>query len=153
MAGSHRRTKTKRCTQAAKLKNVKTGRVIDKTLNAGIRIDEVRIERRDYQFLYKDDLGYNFMDTETYEQISIEKNLAENQGYVKTMWCGDRNCEDKVKEVLQLEHSTIMVDDENYELGKAGIKVWRNMNNAYIKMNKAPEAYKQILEEYKMQME
>ena len=54
-----------------KLKNVKTGRVIDKTLNAGIRIDEVRIERRDYQFLYKDDLGYNIMDTETYEQISI----------------------------------------------------------------------------------
>ena len=66
-----------------KLKNVKTGRVIDKTLNAGIRIDEVRIERRDYQFLYKDDLGYNFMDTETYEQISIEKNLINGVDFLK----------------------------------------------------------------------
>jgi elongation factor P len=54
-----------------KLKNVTTGRVIDKTWNSGVKVEEVRIERRPYQFLYKDDMGYNFMHPETFEQISI----------------------------------------------------------------------------------
>ena len=54
-----------------KLKNVTTGRVLDKTWNSGVKVDEVRIERRPYQFLYKDDMGYNFMHPETFEQISI----------------------------------------------------------------------------------
>ena len=54
-----------------KLRNVETGRILDKTFNAGVRIDDVRIERRSYQFLYKDDMGYNFMNTETFEQIAI----------------------------------------------------------------------------------
>ena len=54
-----------------KLKNVTTGRVIDKTWNSGVKVEEVRIERRPYQFLYKDDMGYNFMHPETFEQVSI----------------------------------------------------------------------------------
>jgi translation elongation factor P len=54
-----------------KLKNVTTGRVIDKTWNSGVKVEEVRIERRPYQFLYKDEMGYNFMHPETFEQISI----------------------------------------------------------------------------------
>lgn len=54
-----------------KMRSVTTGRVLERTFNAGIRLDEVRIERRSYQFLYKDDMGYNFMNNETYEQISI----------------------------------------------------------------------------------
>jgi elongation factor P len=56
-----------------KLKNVKTGRVIDKTFNAGVKVDEVRIERRPYQFLYIDDMGYTFMNTEDFEQVVIPK--------------------------------------------------------------------------------
>ena len=40
-----------------KLKNVKTGRVIENTFSSGVKIDEVRVERRQYQYLYKDDLG------------------------------------------------------------------------------------------------
>ncbi|MDR1337273.1 MAG: elongation factor P [Tannerella sp.] len=54
-----------------KLKNVTTGRVIDKTWNSGVKVEEVRIERRPYQFLYKDDMGYNFMHPETFDQISL----------------------------------------------------------------------------------
>lgn len=54
-----------------KLRNVTTGRVIDKTWNSGVKVDEVRIERRPYQFLYQDEMGYNFMHPETFEQISI----------------------------------------------------------------------------------
>jgi len=54
-----------------KLKNVSTGRVIDKTWNSGVRVEEVRIERRPYQYLYKDEMGYNFMHPESFEQINI----------------------------------------------------------------------------------
>ena len=66
-----------------KLRNVTTGRILDKTFNAGVKIDEVRIERRPYQFLYKDDMGYNFMNTETFEQISIPGELIDGVQYLK----------------------------------------------------------------------
>ncbi|MBP1618522.1 MAG: efp2 [Bacteroidetes bacterium] len=66
-----------------KLRNVTTGRVIDRTFNAGVKLDEVRIERRPYQFLYKDDMGYNFMNTETYEQISIAGEVIEGVAFLK----------------------------------------------------------------------
>lgn len=66
-----------------KLKNLKTGKVIDNTFNAGVKIDTVRIERRPYQFLYKDDLGYHFMHMETYEQTSLNPDLIENKDLMK----------------------------------------------------------------------
>jgi len=58
-----------------KLKNVKTGKVIDNTFSSGHKINTARIERRDYQYLYKDDLGCHFMDSNTYEQINIPESL------------------------------------------------------------------------------
>ncbi|KAA6331400.1 Elongation factor P [termite gut metagenome] len=66
-----------------KLKSVTNGRTIDKTFNAGVKIDEVRIERRPYQFLYQDDMGYNFMNQETFEQISIQKDLITGVDFLK----------------------------------------------------------------------
>ena len=66
-----------------KLKNVTTGRVLDKTFNSGVKVEEVRIERRPYQFLYKDDMGYNFMNNETYEQISINKESINGVDFLK----------------------------------------------------------------------
>lgn len=66
-----------------KLRNVTTGRILDKTFNAGVRIDEVRIERRPYQFLYKDDMGYNFMNTETFEQLAIPGEQIDGVQYLK----------------------------------------------------------------------
>lgn len=66
-----------------KLRNVTTGRVLDKTFNAGVKIEEVRIERRPYQYLYKDDMGYNFMNTETFEQLSIPGEQIEGVQYLK----------------------------------------------------------------------
>lgn len=56
-----------------KLKNLHTGKVIENTFNAGVKITTARIERRPHQFLYKDDLGYNMMDSNTFEQIVIEE--------------------------------------------------------------------------------
>lgn len=58
-----------------KLKNLKTGKVIDNTFNSGVKINIARIERRQYQFLYKDDMGYNLMNLEDYEQISLQEEL------------------------------------------------------------------------------
>ena len=66
-----------------KLKNVKTGKVIENTFNAGVKVDEARVERRSYQYLYKDDMGYNFMNNETYEQIPIDEALLTNPELLK----------------------------------------------------------------------
>jgi len=66
-----------------KLKNVKTGRVIENTFNSGVKVDEVRVERRQYQYLYKDDMGFNFMNTETFEQISLPETMIENNDLMK----------------------------------------------------------------------
>ena len=66
-----------------KMKNVVTGRTLERTFNAGVKIEEVRIERRPYQYLYQDDMGYNFMNQETYEQISINKNCINGVEFMK----------------------------------------------------------------------
>lgn len=59
-----------------KLKNVKTGAVIDRTYRAGESLPQARIDRRDFTFLYKDDLGFNVMDGETYEQMPLDSVLV-----------------------------------------------------------------------------
>jgi len=66
-----------------KMKNVVSGRTLEKTFNAGVKIDEVRIERRQYQYLYQDDMGYNFMNNETYEQISVNKEQINGVDFLK----------------------------------------------------------------------
>jgi len=66
-----------------KLKNVKTGKVIDNTFTSGFRVNTARIERRKYQFLYKDEFGYNFMDSNTYEQVSINEDLIDAPQFIK----------------------------------------------------------------------
>ena len=59
-----------------KLKNVRTGAVIDRTFRAGEKVPKARIDRRDFTYLYKDDLGFNFMDGETYEQMSVTEQIV-----------------------------------------------------------------------------
>lgn len=66
-----------------KLKSLTNGKVIDNTFPAGHKIDVVRVERRKYQFLYKDDTGFNFMDNETYEQVSIAEEMVDRPGLMK----------------------------------------------------------------------
>ena len=61
----------------AKLKGVDNSRSIEKTWNSGDTIFPVRVERKSYQYLYKDDTGYNFMDNETFEQIAVAENLVD----------------------------------------------------------------------------
>ena len=61
-----------------KLKNIKSGQVIDETFRAGASISVIRIEAREYNYLYCDGESYIFMDNETYEQIELQKNIIED---------------------------------------------------------------------------
>lgn len=54
-----------------KLKNVRSGKVVDRTFNAGTKIDFATVDRRDFQYLYRDGDGFIFMDTDDYDQITI----------------------------------------------------------------------------------
>lgn len=62
----------------AKLKGVDNTRTIEHTWNSGDNIFPVRVEKRNYQFLYKDDTGFNLMDNTSFEQIVIAETLVEH---------------------------------------------------------------------------
>ncbi len=72
-----------------KLKNIKTGKVIDNTFNAGERITVARVERRPHQFLYKEEAGCVIMHNETFEQLTIPESII--------------NCPELLKEGQTLE--------------------------------------------------
>jgi elongation factor P len=57
------------------LRNIKTGRVIERTLNSGASLDIVRVDTRDMQYLYREDDLYHFMDQESFEQVALGKEL------------------------------------------------------------------------------
>ena len=67
----------------AKLAGVDNNRSIEKTWNSGDSIHPVRVERKEYQFLYKDDSGYNFMDNETFEQVAIAETLIDAPQFLR----------------------------------------------------------------------
>jgi len=70
-----------------KLKNVLSGKVVDKTFNAGVKVDTATVDRREMQYLYRDGDDFIFMDTTSYEQLPVpatvvgdaERFLLENQ--------------------------------------------------------------------------
>lgn len=66
-----------------KLKSLSNGRVIDNTFNSGATIYPVRVERRKFQFLYKDEAGYNFMDNENFEQMTLTEELVTGADLMK----------------------------------------------------------------------
>ncbi|KQR99008.1 elongation factor P [Williamsia sp. Leaf354] len=54
-----------------KIRNVLSGKIVDKTFNAGVKVETATVDRRDMTFLYKDGADFVFMDSENYEQISV----------------------------------------------------------------------------------
>ncbi len=67
-----------------KLKNVRTGSVIDRTFRAGEKVSEARLERTEFQYLYGDGTTYNFMNTQSFEQLNIPADQIESEkGYLK----------------------------------------------------------------------
>lgn len=67
----------------AKMKGVDNARTIEITWNSGETIFPVRVERKPYQYLYKDDTGYSFMDTETFEQITVAETMIDAPKFLK----------------------------------------------------------------------
>lgn len=66
-----------------KLKSTTSGKVIEHTFQSGHNITEVRVERRQMQFLYKEDHGYALMDQESYEQITLPDSMIDNGQFLK----------------------------------------------------------------------
>lgn len=67
----------------AKLKGVDNARTIEVTWNSGETVYPVRVEKKPYQYLYQDDTGYSFMDTETFEQITVPETMIDAPKFLK----------------------------------------------------------------------
>ena len=80
-----------------KLKNVMSGKVVDRTFNAGVKIETAQVDKRDMQYLYKDGEDWVFMDTTNYDQITISNTtvgeasnyMLENQELMVAMYEGN----------------------------------------------------------------
>jgi elongation factor P len=66
-----------------RIKSVTTGKVLDHTIPAGHKVNDVRVERRKFQFLYKDEMGCHFMDNESFEQIALPESLLDSPQFLK----------------------------------------------------------------------
>ncbi len=66
-----------------KLKNVVDGRVLERRFNIGEKLEDVRVERRPYQYLYADGNDDIFMNNETFEQVPINKELVTGAAFMK----------------------------------------------------------------------
>jgi len=59
-----------------KLKSVTTGKVVDKTFNAGVKVEVAQLEKRDMQYLYRDGSGFVFMDQKTFDQMTVPEEVV-----------------------------------------------------------------------------
>ncbi|MCV2394586.1 elongation factor P [Actinotalea sp. M2MS4P-6] len=59
-----------------KLKNVLSGKVVDRTFNAGVKVETANVDKRDMQYLYKDGTDFVFMDTSTYDQLMVGEEVV-----------------------------------------------------------------------------
>ncbi len=59
-----------------KLKNVLSGKVVDKTFNAGVKVETANVDKREMQFLYNDGSAFVFMDLDNYDQISLSAEVV-----------------------------------------------------------------------------
>ncbi len=66
-----------------RMKGMRTGRMLEHTFPAGHEIITARVVRKSFQFLYKDDMGFNFMDQETFDQISVDGKMIENNDFLR----------------------------------------------------------------------
>jgi elongation factor P len=59
-----------------KMRNVMSGKVVDKTFNAGLKIETATVDRRDYQYLYQDGADFVFMDMQSYDQVHVGQDVV-----------------------------------------------------------------------------
>jgi len=80
-----------------KLKNVLSGKVVDKTFNAGVKVETANVDKRNMQYLYNDGTSFVFMDTDNYDQVELSSEIVgdavnymlENQSAVVAMYEGN----------------------------------------------------------------
>ena len=81
----------------SKLKNVLTGKVVERTFNAGVKVETANVDKREMNYLYNDGSGYVFMDNQNYEQMRLTNEivgeakdyLLENQGAIVAVYEGN----------------------------------------------------------------
>ena len=66
-----------------KIRNLNSGRLLENTFTSGVKIDIIRIENRKYQFLYAENNDYHLMNTDDYEQITLQKDFIDNSNFLK----------------------------------------------------------------------
>ena len=86
-----------------KIKNVRNGKVVDNTFRAGERIETARVERRQMQYLYEDEMGLHFMNTETYEQTTLRPDLVVGREFIKEGGTVDLLVDASTEEPLTVE--------------------------------------------------
>lgn len=86
-----------------KLKDVINGYVLERRFNIGEKLEDVRVERRQYQYIYKEDDNYIFMDQESFEQVPIEKNKITGVDFLKEGFVVDVVFDTSTDTILQAE--------------------------------------------------
>ena len=66
-----------------KIRNLNSGRLLENTFTSGVKIDIIRVENRKYQFLYAENNDFHLMNTDDYEQITLQKDFIENSHFLK----------------------------------------------------------------------
>lgn len=66
----------------AKLKNIRNDKIVETTFRAGEKVDTIRLERREMQYLYEDEVGYHVMNSETYEQTVLRPEMVRGKEFV-----------------------------------------------------------------------
>lgn len=92
-----------------KLRDVVDGRVLERTFQIGFKLEDVRVERRPYQFLYQEGEDLIFMNQETFEQIPIEKNKITGLAFMKEGDIVDVLSDTSTETVLTAEVATKVV--------------------------------------------
>ena len=64
-----------------KLKDIKTGKIIDETFNSGVKLDFIRVTSKNFQYLYKDSGSYIFMDNDNFNQIQVSESMIDDNYY------------------------------------------------------------------------
>lgn len=119
-----------------KLKDVVDGRVIDRTFQVGFKLEDVRVERRPFQYLYHDGQDYIFMNQETFDQIPLPKEMISGVDYMKEGAIVDVTIDASTETILYAEMPVKVVLEVTYtEPGMKGDTATNTLKPATLETN------------------
>lgn len=114
-----------------KIRNLKTGKLLPNTFPAGVKINIQRVERRPMQYLYTDGVDYHFMNNDTFEQLSISKDLINAPQFLKEGDVAEMMYHTETDSVLTCELPSAVVLEVTYtEPGEKGNTATNAMKDA-----------------------